>query len=160
VLNEFGIPIIYEEALQDMVALEEEMIKIGSYYINQYEHRQVSSGNFTMKSIFSRPSYMVDRPQLVQDMFDKEMEFQYTKVSLIEVLLETYEHTTDPLESVRILQMIVDVMAHRPRLNMDASMYTESYDSETALLRNKRQFYKEFIRMQKKVEEAENRGID
>jgi hypothetical protein len=34
VLNEYGIPIMYEEALADMVSLEEEMLKIGSYYVN------------------------------------------------------------------------------------------------------------------------------
>lgn len=34
VYNEFGQPIIYDEALTDMVALEEELIKIGSYFIN------------------------------------------------------------------------------------------------------------------------------
>lgn len=34
VYNEFGQPIVYSEALTDLVALEEEMIKIGSFYIN------------------------------------------------------------------------------------------------------------------------------
>ena len=34
IYNEFGQPIIYSEALSDMVALEEELIKIGSYFIN------------------------------------------------------------------------------------------------------------------------------
>lgn len=38
VYNEFGQPIIYSEALTDMVALEEELIKIGSYFINQHEY--------------------------------------------------------------------------------------------------------------------------
>jgi len=52
VTNEFGIPIMYEESLNDMVLLEEEMIKIGSYYINKYEDKCVSMGIFTMKSHF------------------------------------------------------------------------------------------------------------
>jgi len=34
VFNEFGQPIVYAEAMSDMVALEEELIKIGSYFIN------------------------------------------------------------------------------------------------------------------------------
>ena len=34
VLNEFAQPIIYSEAITEMVALEEELIKIGSYFIN------------------------------------------------------------------------------------------------------------------------------
>jgi len=48
--------------------------------------------------------------------------------------MEAYEHTCDPLESVRLLQIIVDVMAQRPRLNMEASMYTESYQTEIEAL--------------------------
>ena len=38
VLNEFAQPIIYSEAITEMVALEEELIKIGSYFINQHEY--------------------------------------------------------------------------------------------------------------------------
>ena len=34
VFNEFGQPIVYAESMTDMVALEEELIKIGSYFIN------------------------------------------------------------------------------------------------------------------------------
>jgi hypothetical protein len=43
---------MYEESLQDMVLLEEEMIKVGSYYINKYEDHCVTTGLFTMKSHF------------------------------------------------------------------------------------------------------------
>ena len=38
VYNEFGQKFMYEEALSDMILLEEEMIKIGSYFINQHEY--------------------------------------------------------------------------------------------------------------------------
>ena len=38
VLNEYGQRIIYAEAMSDMAALEEELVKIGSYYINRYEY--------------------------------------------------------------------------------------------------------------------------
>ena len=36
--NEFGQKFMFEESLNDMIELEEEMIKIGSYYINQHEY--------------------------------------------------------------------------------------------------------------------------
>ena len=42
VLNEFGNPILYAEAMNDMVELEEEMLKIGSHYINQHEISQAT----------------------------------------------------------------------------------------------------------------------
>ena len=50
-----------------------------------------------------RPSSMIDRAEMAQDLLSKEYKYQLTKVKLIEQLLEVYEHTYDPLESVRIL---------------------------------------------------------
>ena len=37
VRDEHGIQIVYEEALNDMLLLEEELIKIGSYFLNKAE---------------------------------------------------------------------------------------------------------------------------
>ena len=61
--------------------------------------------------------------------------------------MEAYEHICDPLESMRVLQMIVDLIAERPRLNTEASMYTESYDSEIMLMNAKANLYTEFTTM-------------
>lgn len=37
VTNEYGMRVVYYEALNDMTELEEELTKIGSYFINKYE---------------------------------------------------------------------------------------------------------------------------
>lgn len=37
VYDEFGIKIIYQESLNDMLELEEELIKLGTYFIEQAE---------------------------------------------------------------------------------------------------------------------------
>ena len=115
IINEFGQKIVYSESLNDLVELEEEMIKIGSYYINQHEYFQAN--NDIEREIYAsdlkpqapsvaneeRPSSMIDRAEIANDLFSKEFRFQFSKVKVIEQLLETYEHTFDPLESVRIL---------------------------------------------------------
>ena len=44
-------------------------------------------------------------------------------------------------------------MALRPRLNMEATFYTEAYENEIELLENKYAFYTEMIELQKNVEE-------
>ena len=106
---------MYSEAINDIVELEEEMIKIGSYYINQHEYFQAN--NDIERDIYTadmrpdapavpneeRPSSMIDRAEMAHDIYSKEYEFQFAKVNLVELLLEVYEHTYDPLESVRIL---------------------------------------------------------
>ena len=43
VLNEFGHTIYYNESLNDMLEVEEEILKIGSYYINHHEYLQASN---------------------------------------------------------------------------------------------------------------------
>ena len=48
--------------------------------------------------------------------------------------------------------MIVDVMAQRPRINMEASLYTDSYEAETRLLQEKLRFFEDFISLQTDIE--------
>ena len=75
---------------------------------------------------------------------------------LVEQLLEVFEHTIDPLESARIMQQIVDSMAIRPRLNLESTLYRESYESEVEVLKQKRLFFSEFVDLQKDVEMEAN----
>ena len=53
--------------------------------------------------------------------------------------------------------MIVDLMAQRPRLNTEASMYKDSYVAETDLLKEKLIFFSDFITMQTEIEKEENK---
>lgn len=73
--------------------------------------------------------------------------------------MEVYEHVCDPLETVRILQMIVDLMALRPRLNMEATHFIESYKAATNCLKQRAALYKEFLNLQKDIEVDENKSI-
>ena len=43
--------------------------------------------------------------------------------------------------------MIVDAMALRPRLNMEASFYSDSYDSESLVLDEKISFFNNLIEL-------------
>lgn len=87
------------------------MIKIGSYYINNFEYilaqNDVFEGNHEDEGQAEfppqRPSSLVDRPELVRELYLLEFDFQFAKVRFIEQLMEAYEHVCDPLESVRIL---------------------------------------------------------
>lgn len=53
--------------------------------------------------------------------------------------------------------MIVDLMSARPRLNMDASLYNDSYESEIKLLDEKFKFFNSFMSMQTDHEQEENK---
>ena len=78
---------MYSEAINDLVELEEEMIKIGSYYINQHEYFQAN--NDIEREIYNndlkpnapavpneeRPSSMIDRAEITLDLFQNEFRF-------------------------------------------------------------------------------------
>jgi hypothetical protein len=57
------------------------------------------------------------------------------KLELVQLLLEAYEHTCDPLESLRLVQIITDIMAIRPRVDLGASYFVDSYLSEIDALK-------------------------
>jgi len=40
----------------------------------------------------------VDRITLLEDLLDKELDFQFEKVQIVQAYMETYEHISDPLE--------------------------------------------------------------
>lgn len=168
VLNEFGHEIMYTEALNDLLEVEEEILKIGSYYINHHEYLQASndiagphSDTFDESDRANarhsdRPSSLIDRAQIACDLFSSEFEFQFEKVALIEQMLEVLEHTVDPLDCVRHMQSIFDTMAARPRLNLESTLYKESYVSEIEVMRQKTTFFSEFIALQKRIEQEAN----
>lgn len=75
VLNEYGQRIIYAEAMSDMAALEEELVKIGSYYINRYEYVIQNAEIMGLTQDNTRASSLVDRPQIALDLLEREFEF-------------------------------------------------------------------------------------
>jgi hypothetical protein len=38
VYDEYGVKVIYKESLNDLIEIEEELIKIGTFYINSAEY--------------------------------------------------------------------------------------------------------------------------
>ena len=64
VYDEFGIKVIYEEAMNDMLEIEEELLKAGTYYINQHE--------FVSNNETKEPSNAIDRSEMTMQLIDKE----------------------------------------------------------------------------------------
>jgi hypothetical protein len=116
VLDEHGTPIVYEESVNDMMQLEEEMVKIGSYFLNKSEFENHMHAS-------EQPTTMIDRGEIAYQLLEFELKLQLAKATLVDTLMEVYEHTYDPLEAVRVLQIIADSMAIRPRINLDATYF-------------------------------------
>lgn len=149
VRDEHGIQIVYEEALNDMLLLEEELIKIGSYFLNKAEMSQHACGG-------ERQSSMLDRGEVALHLLQHEFEFQAMKAKHIEGLLDAYNHVCDPLESVRILQVIADTMALRPRIDLEAAYFRDGYIAEREVLREKQLLFSEMLGFLKADERVAN----
>lgn len=61
--------------------------------------------------------------------------------------MECYEHTCDTLEQQRLIQIIIDLMAKRPRMNFAANHFKDSYRAEIHALEAQTSIMREFIRM-------------
>jgi hypothetical protein len=102
VTNEYGCRIVYFEALNDLVEIEDELVKIGSYYINQHE-LLIQNNEIMERETSARPTSLIDRAQIALELIEKEYNFQFAKIELVEQFMEAYEHIYDPLESMRVL---------------------------------------------------------
>lgn len=78
-----------------MKDLEEELLKIGSYFISKHE-TLINTEN-------DKPFPVIDRLSLIEDLLEDEASFQFNKVQLIQAYMESYEHITDPLEQQRLI---------------------------------------------------------
>jgi hypothetical protein len=90
VRDDFNVYILYECALTDMQAIEQEIIRLGSYYISRMEDLQDTE--------FERAYHRKDRQEVLRDLLACESKFQFKKVELVQVYMECYEHICDPLE--------------------------------------------------------------
>ncbi len=59
--------------------------------------------------------------------------------------MECYEHICDPLEQQRLMQAVTDVMGRRPRLNLSATYFADSYRAELDCIEAQRRLFREMI---------------
>ena len=81
---------MYDCTFADMQALEQEMLRTVSYYINKLE---------PMPETDFRAVYpIVDRFNFLKGLIEQEDQYQRAKLDLVFAYMECYEHTTDTVE--------------------------------------------------------------
>jgi len=144
IVDEEGISIMYDASLHDLVSLEEELIKVGTFYIQKQE--------YLIDVEVKEPVFSIDRGAVWLELLEHEHKFQFAKIRLVEEFMEVYEHTYDIVEQQRLLQIIVDIMAKRPRLNVDSTHFIDSYKSDIKYIDAMRELINEVVRDQKNRE--------
>jgi hypothetical protein len=135
---------MYDTSLHDMVSLENELIKIGTFYIRKQE--------YLIDVEIKEPMSSIDRGAISAQVLEYEHKFQFAKIRLIEEFMKIYEHTIDIVEQQRLVQIMVDVMAKRPRLNTDSTHFVDSYKAEIDYFNSLREFINEISREQMRRE--------
>ena len=144
IVDEEGISIMYDASLHDLVSLEEELIKVETFYIQKQE--------YLIDVEVKEPVFSIDRGAVWLELLEHEHKFQFAKIRLVEEFMEVYEHTYDIVEQQRLLQIIVDIMAKRPRLNVDSTHFIDSYKSDIKYIDAMRELINEVVRDQKNRE--------
>ena len=151
VTDDYGFNVMYDCAFTDMRAVEQEVLKIVSFYINKVEPMQDRDLRNVMPTI--------DRLGIIKEVLHYEELYQRAKLRLCLHYMECYDHTCDTLEQQRLIQIVVELMARRPRMNLAANHFKDSYRAEIDALETQAQIMKEFIRMQMDIEFKANTDI-
>lgn len=151
VTDDYGFNVMYDCTFMDMRAVEQEMLKIVSFYINKVEPMQ----DRDLRNVLP----CVDRLGIVKEVLYWEEKFQRSKLKLCLHYMECYDHTCDTLEQQRLIQIVVELMAKRPRMNLAANHFKDSYRAEIDVIDTQAQIMKEFIRMQMDIEFKANNDI-
>lgn len=89
VTDDYSVNVMYDATFADMRALEQEMLRTMSYFINKLEPMQDTD----LRNVFPA----VDRFKLVEELIQCEEQYHRTKLLLAFSYLECYEHTCDTL---------------------------------------------------------------
>lgn len=134
--------VIHALALDDLAVLEREMLSIGSFFIHKYE-----AGEMSEKGTRSE-SPIVDRAGVMLDLYTAEVWYNTEKRKLLEAYLEIAEHTADPLERSDVAQRMIDVMAERPRLDLEADYFTDAYTAAICALSSRASLLRRLVERQ------------
>ena len=89
-MDDFGVHILYDAAFSDMRAMEHELLKICSFYINKAEPLLDND----LRNMYPA----VDRLRILDEVMHYENKYQEAKLAYVLVLIECFEHTSDILE--------------------------------------------------------------
>ena len=135
-----GLHIIYDCAFDDVNELEQEIVSIGSYFIEKasLKHQKTNQDNDFIRKI--------DRFEILYNLWEYELTYLQYKRRLVDCFYEVYQHTLDHNERHLIAQTIVDIMARRPRIDFRNDEYfSHSYSLEIRFLSQYLSLIREYI---------------
>ncbi|XP_036025159.1 LOW QUALITY PROTEIN: uncharacterized protein LOC118570606 [Onychomys torridus] len=136
--DQLGLYVMYDNALQDLMELESELLLIASHFIEKEKsHREDSKSENSQCWDWAHAS--VDRFAVLYDLWTWEVNLLESKRQLLDSYLEAYQHTLDPEERFTLAQAMTDIMHRRPKFDLSHSYFTKAYQDDCMCLRLHRQ---------------------
>eukprot|EP00929_Paragymnodinium_shiwhaense_P101781 TRINITY_DN64965_c0_g1_i1.p1 TRINITY_DN64965_c0_g1~~TRINITY_DN64965_c0_g1_i1.p1 ORF type:complete len:2661 (-),score=763.07 TRINITY_DN64965_c0_g1_i1:747-8729(-) len=154
VIDAQGMPVIHDVAFGDLDQLEQEMAITGSYYAFQAEMRRMEEDAESSDSEKEEDGEGIttDYAGVLMDILEAETSFHQAKWDLIAAYLEVYEQVFEPAGQQALAQRIVDIMAVRPCLDLEAAYFSEAYATVTASMQSRTKLLRMVITHQVDVE--------
>ena len=122
---------MYSEAVRNEATLRDEMLLIGTHYLQKFKDKGVA-----------------DRAAVLEDLFQSEAAFYESLKLVLDVYVECYEHCTDEQSQKRLAQTMTTLMARRPVLDLNLPYLSDSYASEVVAVQLEATLLREILSAQ------------
>ncbi|XP_062296819.1 uncharacterized protein si:ch73-242m19.1 [Scomber scombrus] len=143
-----GFYIVYDAALRDLEELENELLLVGSHFIQRNKIKQTGIAE---RASTSTPDLRfwagtdVDRVAVLLDLWTCETEFLESKVQLMNCYYEAYQHAAGAEERFALARVITDIMHSRPHLDLNQDYFVQAYRAEISCLQSHQQLIKDVL---------------
>ncbi|TKS86998.1 Coiled-coil domain-containing protein 162 [Collichthys lucidus] len=138
-----GFYIVYDAALKDLEELENELLLVGSHFIQRNRMKKSGRGTGVTAGVHSGSDF--DRVALLLDLWTCETEFLESKVQLLNCYYEAYQHAAGTEERCALARVITDIMHSRPQLDLNQDYFVQVYRAEIGCLRSHQQLIKNIL---------------
>ncbi|XP_034419431.1 uncharacterized protein si:ch73-242m19.1 [Cyclopterus lumpus] len=132
-----GLYIVYDAALRDLQELEDELLLVGSRFLQRDGVKRRGSA--------ARAGPDVDRVAVLLDLWTCETEFLESKVQLMNCYYEAYQHASGAEERFALARVITDIMHSRPQLDLNQDYFVQAYRAHIGCLQSHQQLIRDIL---------------
>ena len=153
--------IMYDATLVDLRSLEDEMLRIASQFVEDFENAACGKAAAYSEEGIEATAPTADRFTVLCDLYESESWYQDAKRKVVEKLVAVYESTFRPKEQKRIAQDVTDYMGRRPIFDIgsgaefgSAKYFSESYAAEIVAMDMESKLLESMIKHQSAIDKT------
>lgn len=128
VKDEIGIKIFYDIASKDLENIENELLKIGTLYLNNSS--KITIDREEKNNIEGRDFVSYDRQTMLMNMYECEVLYYQSKSKLLNIYYTAYLNSCLESDRIELTHIIFNIMKERPLFSFDEEYFSDSYSKE------------------------------